>query len=213
MITSAVPILRSRAEAWQLALANTALVGAFLKGRGLAGHPAVDDLFSEGVLGLLAAAERFDPSKGYTFATYSRAWVWQKVGRALRAMDLIRLPAKVAGERRAELREKLKAVRVSHGGRDGAGLDLEDRRAAEAEADAYEERLRLAREAIGRALDGLPPRHAEAVRAYYLDGGTLADVGARLGCGKENARQLLATARRALRRRCPELAEFLATAA
>lgn len=47
--------------------------------------PAIDrdDLIAAGYLGLVRAVELFDPSRGCTLATYSRAWIVQSFQRAL----------------------------------------------------------------------------------------------------------------------------------
>lgn len=47
--------------------------------------PAIDrdDLIAAGYLGLVRAVELFDPSRGCTLATYSRAWIIQSFQRAL----------------------------------------------------------------------------------------------------------------------------------
>lgn len=53
----------------------------------------IDDLYMEGNLGLIEAANRFEVSKGYLFSTYSWHWIRQKIVRA--AMDtgyVIRIP-------------------------------------------------------------------------------------------------------------------------
>ncbi|MCA9609615.1 MAG: sigma-70 family RNA polymerase sigma factor [Myxococcales bacterium] len=44
-----------------------------------------DDLVQEGMLGLLVAAERFEPERGNQFATYARWWVRWRMQRYLQA--------------------------------------------------------------------------------------------------------------------------------
>ena len=51
-----------------------------------------DDLFQEGVLGLITAIERFKIKKGYRFSTYAWWWVRQRILTALENNRVIRLP-------------------------------------------------------------------------------------------------------------------------
>jgi RNA polymerase primary sigma factor len=63
------------------------------QGRGL----ELADLVAEGALGLIRAAELFDPSAGTRFGTYAVYWIKQSIGRALvNTAPTIRLPAHMA---------------------------------------------------------------------------------------------------------------------
>lgn len=97
----------------RLVKANLRLVvkvaGEFMN-RGLAKH----DLISEGNIGLMTAAEKFDPSKGAKFSTYSIWWIKQAMRRAIAEQSrTIRIPmqsvAKISRIKRAqkELSKKL----------------------------------------------------------------------------------------------------------
>src|SRR5271165_4689291 len=63
-------------------------------GRGM----LIDDLIGEGNLGLIRAAEDFDPGFGTRFSTYASYWIKQSIRHALiNTTSTIRLPAHMIG--------------------------------------------------------------------------------------------------------------------
>jgi RNA polymerase primary sigma factor len=77
----------------RLVLANLRLVVRVARGYSKWGL-GLPDLIEAGNLGLLTAAERFDPSRNVPFASYALFWIKLEIRRALdNAMRVIRLPA------------------------------------------------------------------------------------------------------------------------
>ncbi|CAA9458943.1 MAG: RNA polymerase sigma factor RpoD [uncultured Rubrobacteraceae bacterium] len=70
---------RARRELIERNLKLVVSVAKKYRGMGL----PFEDLIQEGNLGLMKAAGRFDPEKGYRFSTYATWWIRQAVGRAL----------------------------------------------------------------------------------------------------------------------------------
>lgn len=73
----------------------------------------VQDMIQEGNLGLMEAAERFDPARGFKFCTYAAYWVRQRIMKAIADHSrLIRLPIHVhtmvgkIGKARKEIAQK-----------------------------------------------------------------------------------------------------------
>ncbi len=58
---------------------------------------SMDDLVSEGNIGLLRAIAKFNPSLGFRFSTYATHWIHEAIRRGIMNQDrLIRLPVHVA---------------------------------------------------------------------------------------------------------------------
>jgi RNA polymerase primary sigma factor len=75
-----------------LIMANTRLVISIAKRYRGQGVP-FQDLIQEGNMGLMRAADKFDPGRGYKFSTYATWWIRQAVTRALADQGrTIRLP-------------------------------------------------------------------------------------------------------------------------
>jgi RNA polymerase primary sigma factor len=106
----------------ELARHNLKLVVRFAKRyRGL-GLPFLD-LIQEGNLGLLRAAEKFDPARGFSFSTYGVWWIEQAVVRAIQNQArAVRVPAHVY-DRQLRYRAVADELRKSRG-REPTGAEL-----------------------------------------------------------------------------------------
>lgn len=73
-----------------------ALKRATSSGGGVGTILTLNDLIQEGNLGLMEAAERFEPSRGFRFGTYATWWVRQRMLRSIdESSRIIRLPGHV----------------------------------------------------------------------------------------------------------------------
>jgi RNA polymerase sigma factor (sigma-70 family) len=82
----------------QLVSKNLRLVYWVAQRYAWAGVPIVD-LVQEGAIGLIRAAEKFDPERGFAFSTYATHWVRQAVQRAVfNHCRVVRLPVHVHSE-------------------------------------------------------------------------------------------------------------------
>lgn len=93
---------RGRRAMDRMVSANIRLVASLArKYRGLGGKGLLqldlEDLVQEGTLGLMRAAEKFDPERGYKFSTYSYWWIRQFMFRAITQKGrLIKVPHQIA---------------------------------------------------------------------------------------------------------------------
>ncbi len=97
-----------KAEQTRLVSANQGFVFKLAREYGRLGVP-IEDLVSEGNIGLLQAARRFDSLRGTRFLTYAAAWVRKQILNAVQHhARLVRLPA----YRMKRLRRMLSAERA-----------------------------------------------------------------------------------------------------
>lgn len=91
---------------------NVRYVEKLARRRGQHRHLSLEDIMQEGFIGLLHAADLYDPERGFRFKTYATWWIEQRMRRAISNDDrLIRLPVhiheKVSKIRRARAKLKL----------------------------------------------------------------------------------------------------------
>jgi RNA polymerase sigma factor (sigma-70 family) len=141
--------------------------------------PAIsyDDHYSAGALGLMKAAETFDPGRGYAFKTMAGSWVRGEIKHQIRAWAryLHGIPKALAGSIRVDSLNELKPMGLTSDGDTmletlPASVDV----AAEALTglDAGE---------IAAAVAGLPRDDAAAVREVILGGLPWKEFGASRG--------------------------------
>ena len=151
----------------------------------------LDDLIGYGMIGLVEAANKFDPKRGIEFTTFA----YPRINGAI--YDGL---SKLSWMSRSRYRRlmKVKAKAESEGDDDGAmaadakmkGVSLHDSEVAEAIAESQDDNAeeRVARreegEVLGRLIEGLPDRERRLITLIYIEGLTLQDASERLGISK-----------------------------
>jgi RNA polymerase sigma factor (sigma-70 family) len=193
----------------QLVCANLRLVRSIARGHSGKGVPFAD-LFQQGIVGLVRAAEKYDPNKGVRFPTYATWWIRQAVGALLYDDRPIRLPRHRAHEIAAAraltngnghdaghaLAAVVAPLRLDHGEHGRGQFDkIADR------ATAHDMELVELRVSVTRLLAALTSQQRAVMRLRFgLDGfdhRTYDEVGALMGLSRETVRKL---ARQAIER-------------
>lgn len=147
-----------------------------------------EDRMSEGVLGLIAAVDAFDPARGVGFTTFAERSIRAAIQRAARAERRFHRFAARSLEQPMEDGEERIALGDTVAGNDGE--TVAERTALQAE--------------IAAALQSLPPRQAEALRLRFgLGSGSplsFVETAQRLCVSETRLAQLLASAQKRMRR-------------
>ena len=181
-----------------------------------------DDLVSDGVLGLMDAIERFDPSRGLTFQTFAVPRIRGAIIDGLRAMDFVprsvrdkvravqqatlaleerlgRLPgdeevARELGIPVQQVRDLNRQTSSSHANLDD--FDLADELSSAADATVEEGD---ANASLMRVVGELSERDQVVIALYYFEGLTLAEIGRVLGVTESRISQVHSRATASLR--------------
>ena len=150
---------------------------------------STDDLISEGSIGLIKAAEKYDPSRGKPFVTFPAPYIRHSIEEAIR---------KVTGEGPVLSTDESLPV----GSKNNYTLlnVLEDTDAKKADLDL--EQASLSDDLI-RAIVVLNEREQAVVKGFFGIGGerkTMAEIGVELGLKRERVRQIRDKAVRKLRK-------------
>jgi RNA polymerase sigma factor for flagellar operon FliA len=204
--------------------------------RRLPAHVEIDDLISSGVIGLMEAADRFDPSRVDRFEAFAEFRIRGAMLDDLRSRDtLSRDMRRLSNELRDATRrleaqlgrtpdQEEIAKRLGVGveelyarqqklsgssvvGIDDAGPDLLERTGDQTAADPFEQASR--RELTERMVSGighLPEKMQQVLSLYYCDNLNLKEIGAVLGVTESRVCQIHGEATRRLRDSLSDLA-------
>lgn len=199
-------ILRGDSRALnRLVEANLRFVVAIARqyqGKGL----SMEDLVSEGNIGLMKAASRYDATRGLRFAGYAVVHIRRQIEKALKAES---------AEQRVESRPggETRSVDAPLGAKSNMNLlsVLVDVNAPMADVRVYNSSVERA---VEYALTSLGERESQVVNAYFgigQDNLTMAEIAQDMGLKRERVRQIrdkaLRQMRKAYRRQLAELKE------
>ena len=173
------------------------------QGKGL----PMDDLVSEGNIGLMKAAGKYDASRGLRFVNYAVVFVRQQIERALKAES---------AEQRVEIRRdgQTRSVDAPLGTKTNMSLlsVLVDGNAPLADERVYNASVERAVMAAIRSLD---ERSLKVVNAYFgigMENLTMAEIAQDMGLKRERVRQIRDHAVRGMRKIYKQhLADFQTT--
>jgi RNA polymerase primary sigma factor len=150
---------------------------------------STDDLISEGSIGMMKAAEKFDPARGKAFVTFAAPYIRRSIETAISRLEIS-----------ADVRSTDESLPV--GSRNNYTLlnVLEDKNAEKADAIVEEDTLN---DDLIACIDVLNEREREVVSRYYgLKGWrqTMAEIGEDMDLKRERVRQERDKAVRKLRK-------------
>lgn len=159
------------------------------KDRGL----AMEDLVSEGNIGMLQAATRFDGREGKRFVTFAAPYIREAIEKAIDQQSLLyRVPKDVMDAARVRQIGRPLSIDAPVGGSAELSLGrvIPDKNASHPDENLYDG---LLKDELVKLLDQLDSREREVVQRFYGLGVaslTMAEIGKELGLKRERVRQI-----------------------
>ncbi len=169
------------------------------KGKGL----PMEDLVSEGNMGLMKAASRFDPDKGTRFVNYAVVHIRQQIEKAIaQQAGLYQVPKDVKDEVAARMQSQPLSVDAPLGHRTNMSLlsVLVNQDAPLADERVHSEAIE---DAVEFALGSLDNRETRVINAFYgidQEHETMAEIAEDMELKRERVRQIRDKAVRKLRK-------------
>lgn len=136
------------------------------------------DLISEGALGLMIAARKFDPDRGLRFITYADHWIRSRIGSVVKVHgrhEVFSLDNPIdSGDTKTTFKDL-----------------LESEQAPPAETEN--------RHLVKTMLSGLGPKELQVIEMHYWQDLSFVEIGKRLGISGTRARQIGARSLRKMR--------------
>ena len=157
--------------------------------RGAGGRAVFDDLVQAGFMGLLAAARRWDGSRGVTLLTYATPWIAESMRRCLNnSVGAVRIPRHRQKERAAFVGVGVAATDDrSRYEDDGVRTVVLSTSPTQEDSLAEHERAAIVR----RVISSLSERERQIVEMVVVDGQDYRTVGRRFGMSRSRVDQIV----------------------
>ena len=139
----------------------------------------IDDLVNAGVLGMIHAARRFDPTAGTLFSTYCVYWIHQRISKETRVGLPVRVPVNLALSMHVDSFSIHAPMAPPDGDTTGIEYTLEDALADDRQAPldgaAWASELRVILNS--RCESALTPREQRLLKMFYESGLSTREIG------------------------------------
>lgn len=164
-------------------------VASQYKGRGL----DMDDLISEGNIGMLKAARKYDASQDTRFVSFAAPYIREAIEKALEQQTgLYRIPRDAKDAALEKKRSRALSIDAPVGGSPELSLGR-----VIPDADAPDPEKELQKDILKKELKGfvseLQPREQHVLQRFYglgVDTMTMAEIGQEMGLKRERVRQI-----------------------